>query len=79
MALKLISSQILDMIEDLKKAVPYTKEELDKIPLDATSENCPLYSVERITSTQIKRILDGYFKEHPEEDTYGYLNGSCFK
>lgn len=76
MALTLTSEQITNLINDLKKAKPYTFNEIRKIPLDASSEE---YDELRCQSTRIKRILDNYFKQHPEEDTYGYLDGSCLK
>lgn len=76
MALTLTSKQIINLIDDLKKAEPYTFSEMKAIPLDATSEE---YDELRCQSTRIKRILDGYFKQHPEEDIYGYSDGSCFK
>lgn len=76
MALTLTSKQILDLINDLKKAEPYTFSEMRSIPLDAASGE---YNELRCQSARIKRILDGYFKQHPEEDVYGYLDGTCFK
>ncbi len=78
MALKLTSSQIKTMINEIMIAKPYSREERDQIPLDATPENCPLYRIDRQMSTEAKRILDRYFQLHPEEDVYGYLDGSCF-
>lgn len=75
MALTLTSEQIISLINDLKKAKPYTLDEIKKIPLDASPEE---YDELRCQSTRIKRILDSYFKQHPEKDTYGYLNGSYF-
>ena len=79
MALKLTSQHVEKFINTLRNHKPYSREELDQIPLDATPENCPLYSIDRGMATRAKRILDSYFKEHPEEDVYGYLDGSCFK
>ena len=76
MALTLTSEQITNLINDLKKAKPYTLNEIRKIPLDASHEE---YDELRCQSTRIKRILDSYFKQHPEKDTYGYLDGNCLK
>ena len=78
MALKLTPQDIEKFINTLRNYKPYSREELDQIPLDATPENCPLYRIDRQMSTEAKRILDRYFQLHPEEDVYGYLDGSCF-
>lgn len=76
MALKLTSQHINDFISTIKKYKPYSIEELNQIPLDAEMNE---FDENRIDSARAKRILDKYFKLHPEEDTYGYLDGSCFK
>ena len=75
MALKLTSSQIKTMINEIMIAKPYSREELDQIPLDAPLNE---FNECRIDSARAKRILDRYFQLHPEEDVYGYLDGSCF-
>jgi len=75
-ALKLTSQHIKDFIDIMKKFKPYSREELNQIPLDAPLNQ---FNEGRIDSARAKRILDNYFKQHPEEDVYGYLDGSCFK
>ncbi len=75
MALKLTPQDIEKFVDRIKKFEPYSREELNQIPLDAPLNE---FNEGRIASARAKRILDGYFKEHPEEDVYGYLDGSCF-
>ena len=75
-ALILTFLQINNFINRIRKFKPYSTEELNQIPLDAPLNE---FNEGRIASARAKRILDSYFKEHPEEDVYGYLDGSCFK
>ena len=75
MALKLTPQDIENFINTLRNYKPYSREELNQIPLDAPLNE---FNECRIDSARAKRILDRYFQLHPEEDVYGYLDGSCF-
>ena len=75
MALKLTPQDIEKFVDRIKKFEPYSREELNQIPLDAPLNE---FNECRIDSARAKRILDRYFQLHPEEDVYGYLDGSCF-
>ena len=68
MALKLTSSQIKEFIKQMHSAEPYSHNET--VTLDDT------WSLElsnRSAATRAKRILDAYFKEHPEDSMENYL------
>ncbi|MDE6784337.1 MAG: hypothetical protein K2J26_03025 [Ruminococcus sp.] len=75
MALKLTFQQINEFIDILKRHQPYNRNDKEYCVLDDER----LISNGRETATLAKRILDSYFKQHPEEDVYGYLDGTCFK
>lgn len=74
MALKFTYQQINNLIDVLKKNAPYNKNDEETNEMDDRSNG----DNGRETATKAKRLLDGYFKLYPEEDIYGYLDGSCF-
>lgn len=76
MVLKLTSKQITEFIEYIKLVKPYSKTDSDKFLL---IDDYSLNNDGRGTATMLKKLLDNYFKLYPDEDVYGYLDGSCFK
>lgn len=73
LALKLTSEQIIEFIEYIKSVKPYDNNDKDRFVLD---DHRALEDDGKGTSTMLKHLLDEYFKLYPEEDVYGYLDGS---
>lgn len=68
MALELTSEQIKELIKLKKCAKPYSETENSILDDRRTlTIDC------RSTATLAKRILDGYFKEHPEDSIENYI------
>ena len=68
MALELTSEQIKEFIKLKNCAEPYSETE-DLILDDRRTLTMDC----RSTATLAKRILDGYFKKHPEDSIENYL------
>ena len=62
MASNLSKSEINKCREYLKKAEPYTLEELAEIGFDGKSDP------DRMLATTAKHLLDAYLKDHPKEN-----------
>lgn len=69
MALELTSEQIKEFIRQMNCAKPYSHNETSVLDDRRTL----LVTSNRSTATRAKRILDGYFKEHPEDSIENYI------
>ena len=66
MALKLTSEQLLDLIKSAQSAEPYKDDDPELHTFDGE------YDDKRMTATRATGILNYYFTEHPEANTFGY-------
>ncbi|MDE6580480.1 MAG: hypothetical protein K2K41_08110 [Ruminiclostridium sp.] len=66
MALKLTSKDLTELIQAAQLAEPYSDDDPEMRMLDGECD------YERMTATKAARILNHYFTEHPEANTFGY-------
>ncbi len=66
MALKLTLEELTDLVKDSQLAEPYKDTDPEMNRLDGECDYA------RTMATRATRILNHYFTEHPEANTFGY-------